>query len=334
MVVTAAITGTIIASTNEQEVVDGGRTIIITLTGANWIGLLGDDNADTQALIDAFVAAFTPITGWNNIVQDELTHAAVTRTSDTVMTIVMPGFADYDIIVNELITLTIPDTLFNEFDEVGGPGDITLTLQIPPMGPVTVVAVAGAIDNEEFKAPDLQIPGMGPVSVVAVEQSPTQTAFPAAFLQIPAMGGVSVTARLTGIVWPISTVQASVVKPGGVSGGHAIILFVPVVTVSLVIAPKMGTDLFVTPGPVVAVTAIVAFVGVAFSNQFVKPTPVVATTVAVAPLSINERQTVSPSPVAAASAVVAPVYAFTNQYVGPGPITAATVIVGPIVHSP
>ena len=86
--VTATITGTVVSSANEQNVVDGGRTIIITLGGnAFWVAILGANNSATQALIDGLDSDKSETLGWNLIVRDTLTFAAVTRNSNRIVTI-------------------------------------------------------------------------------------------------------------------------------------------------------------------------------------------------------------------------------------------------------
>ncbi|MEE8208768.1 MAG: hypothetical protein V3T88_07455, partial [Nitrosomonadaceae bacterium] len=85
----AALTGTATATIDEADIVTGGKTIIITLTGdtfkAAGTGPIGS-TADTQALIDGFDAASSPTNGLNNEVRDKSLTSEVVRTSDTVAT--------------------------------------------------------------------------------------------------------------------------------------------------------------------------------------------------------------------------------------------------------
>jgi hypothetical protein len=109
---TAALTGTITASIDEDDIVTGGKTIILTLTNDTWIaagtGPIGS-TANTQALIDGITAAASPTNGWNNEIRDgSLTTAQVVRTSSTVCTITLVADAGYDIAATETITATIP----------------------------------------------------------------------------------------------------------------------------------------------------------------------------------------------------------------------------------
>jgi len=110
--VSAALTGTAIAGgVIEAELVAGGETIIITLTGDTWAaagtGPIGS-TADTQALIDGLDSAQSESTGWNAEIRDKEVTTAVVRTSDTVATITLTASAAYDITADETITLTIP----------------------------------------------------------------------------------------------------------------------------------------------------------------------------------------------------------------------------------
>jgi hypothetical protein len=108
---TSALTGTITASVTESDIVNGGKTLIITITGDTWkaagTGPIGS-TADTQALIDGFSAASSPTNGWNNEVRDKAATTEVVRTSATVATWTVAAQAGYDITAQETITGTIP----------------------------------------------------------------------------------------------------------------------------------------------------------------------------------------------------------------------------------
>lgn len=109
--VTSVTTGTAVPTQTEAEVVTGGKTIILTLTGDTWVaagtGPIGS-TADTQAIIDGLTAASSPTNGWNNEVRDKEVTTAVVRTSATVCTITLTASAAYDISSTETITPTIP----------------------------------------------------------------------------------------------------------------------------------------------------------------------------------------------------------------------------------
>jgi len=107
----AALTGTVTASITESDIVTGGKTIILTLTGDTWVaagtGPIGS-TADTQAIIDGIDSAQSEGTGWDAVVKVGIDIADVVRTSSTVCTITLDAEATYDITAQETITATIP----------------------------------------------------------------------------------------------------------------------------------------------------------------------------------------------------------------------------------
>lgn len=107
----AALTGTITAATTEADIVAGGKTIVLTLTGDTWVaagtGPIGS-TADTQAIIDGITSAQAEAAGWNAVVKVGIDIADVVRTSATVCTITLDPEATYDITAQEVITTTIP----------------------------------------------------------------------------------------------------------------------------------------------------------------------------------------------------------------------------------
>ncbi len=134
--VTAALSGTVTDDT-EEDVRAGGSTILLTLVNDTWVlpafqpvgtngvfqmdsgpiqavgthGILGLTPAFAevrQAIIDGLDSAGAETLGWNNEVRDALDVSTVVRTSDTVVTVTLPAFANYDITANETITATVP----------------------------------------------------------------------------------------------------------------------------------------------------------------------------------------------------------------------------------
>lgn len=108
--VSAALTGTSTTAT-EANIVTGGRTIILTLTGDTFLaagtGPIGS-TANTQALIDGIDSAQAEAAGWDAVVKVGIATTDVVRTSSTVATITLPAFATYNITATETITATIP----------------------------------------------------------------------------------------------------------------------------------------------------------------------------------------------------------------------------------
>lgn len=114
--VTAALTGTALAGgVTEAQIVTGGETVIITLTGATWIGAAGF-NAVRQAIIDGMVAAASPANGWNVRIKGAAAVTTVVRTSNSAVTFTTPAAAAYSVSADETITVTIPKAAIDLVD--------------------------------------------------------------------------------------------------------------------------------------------------------------------------------------------------------------------------
>ena len=107
---TAALSGSVVPSAAESEIVAGGETLVITLTNDTWDPTVGDDNTITTDLIAGIDSDLGETFGWDAVVRDGLTFNDVVRTSDTVVTITLPAFASYNIGADETITVTVPAT--------------------------------------------------------------------------------------------------------------------------------------------------------------------------------------------------------------------------------
>jgi len=107
----AVVTGTATASITEADVVAGGKTIIITLTGDTWIAAgAGSFDLQRDEILQGLDSAQGEALGWNAKVRDLEAVGAVVRTSDTVVTITLSASATYDITAQETITVTVPGT--------------------------------------------------------------------------------------------------------------------------------------------------------------------------------------------------------------------------------
>lgn len=107
----AALTGTAISGgVLESEIVTGGDTIIITLTGDTWVAAGATFDAQRQNIIDGLDSAQSEAAGWNVEVRDKEVVGAVVRTSDTVVTVTLTAAAAYVITADETITVTVPAT--------------------------------------------------------------------------------------------------------------------------------------------------------------------------------------------------------------------------------
>jgi hypothetical protein len=150
--ITATMSGTLVSgSPRENDIVDGGYTIVLTLSSDTWkaagTGPIGS-TADTNALIDGIQAATSPANGWNTHVCNTagagvVSSANVVRTSDTVCTITLPAAASYDITADETITATIPTAAVNiAGSPVVASPTATVTYDVP-----ATVAVTGTADG-------------------------------------------------------------------------------------------------------------------------------------------------------------------------------------------
>lgn len=110
VVVSAAISGTITASVNEADIVAGGKTLIITLTGDTWVAAGATFDAQRQNIINGITSAQAEATGWNAVPKALQGVAGVVQTSSTVVTITWDAFATYNITGQETITVTVPAT--------------------------------------------------------------------------------------------------------------------------------------------------------------------------------------------------------------------------------
>lgn len=128
----ATVTGTATENISESDIVDGGKTIVITLTFDTWKSDIGENNGNTQGILDGIDGDVVGGTGWDNEIKAQLDYTMLTRTSDTVVTIVLPSAPDYDITAGENVTVTVP------------PGGVT-SVKAPFMAG-SLIVVANKID--------------------------------------------------------------------------------------------------------------------------------------------------------------------------------------------
>jgi len=100
------LTGTAVPTQTESDIVTGGKTIILTLTGDTFVtgsssedGIAGGSDSDIAA----------SGTNWDSLIKTDLDNTnVVLSVGDTVATITLPAYASYDIPATETITWTIP----------------------------------------------------------------------------------------------------------------------------------------------------------------------------------------------------------------------------------
>lgn len=102
---TAALTGTATSSINESDIVTGGKTVILTLTGDTFVtgttsedGIAGGSDSDK-----------TGANKWDALIKTDLDNTDVVLSGgNTIATITLPAYATYDTDEQETITWTIP----------------------------------------------------------------------------------------------------------------------------------------------------------------------------------------------------------------------------------
>ena len=126
----AVITGTITASVTEADIVAGGKTLIITLTGDTWIAAgAGSFDLQRDEIIAGVDSGQSETFGWDLVPKVLQSLGGVVRTSDTVVTITWDAFATYNITATETITVTVPGTAV----VLGGSLVATPTFTITPI---------------------------------------------------------------------------------------------------------------------------------------------------------------------------------------------------------
>lgn len=103
----AAVTGTI-TTAQETDIVSGGKTIVMTLSGDTWVAAGATFDAQRQNIINGLVSSQSETYGWNNEVKAKQGVAGVVRTSNTIVTITLDAEAAYSISSGETITATVP----------------------------------------------------------------------------------------------------------------------------------------------------------------------------------------------------------------------------------
>lgn len=106
---TVLATGTMVPTSTETNIVDGGRTVILTLTGDTFVtGTTSEDGIAAGS--DSDIAASG--TNWNSLIKTTLDNTDVVISTTTVAndtaTITLPAFGTYDIPATETIDWEIP----------------------------------------------------------------------------------------------------------------------------------------------------------------------------------------------------------------------------------
>lgn len=143
-VITAELSGTI-TNADEDDIIEGANTILITLQNDNWVAAGTAFDNQRQNIIDGLDAATSQTLGWNNLIRDTaLDVTDVTRVSDTIVQIDLPAVPGYAISTAEVITCTIPASalLLSNSAVVAGS-----TFTIKPQEHQTTVTLSGTLDG-------------------------------------------------------------------------------------------------------------------------------------------------------------------------------------------
>ena len=116
----AVPSGTIVVAGGiiESDIVTGSKTLVLTLDGTTWDADIGDAGDETTALIAGIDSDKAEAGGWDAKVKAVLAHGDITRTSATVVTIILPAIADYEITASETVTVTIDATCVASATEI------------------------------------------------------------------------------------------------------------------------------------------------------------------------------------------------------------------------
>jgi hypothetical protein len=104
----AAVSGTITPSATENEIVSGGKTIIIDLNNDTWVAEGTSFNDIRQDIINGLNSSGSDPNGWNNEVRAKQGVTGVVRTDNDTVTITLDAQSGYNITSDETITVTVP----------------------------------------------------------------------------------------------------------------------------------------------------------------------------------------------------------------------------------
>ena len=139
----ATLTGTVTDDT-EQDIRDGGSTIILTLVGATWGAAGAAFEAQRQNIIDGLDSDQAEAGGWNAVLRPSIPVTGVVRTSDTVVTITLPAEPGYAILADENITAIIPASATDDLVAIVAEPAFTITRLPPPFFPQVEASSTGS----------------------------------------------------------------------------------------------------------------------------------------------------------------------------------------------
>lgn len=150
------VSGTIFDA-EEQDIRDGGRTILLTVANDTYV--LGLFDSLRQTLINGLTSDGVEATGWNAEVRDKMPVTSVVRTSSTLITVTLQAAASYDIATAETITCTVSHFLLTSFYLPPNPDDDIVGTPTFAITPVEVRRAGGGRGRRRRKPRTVVIGG-------------------------------------------------------------------------------------------------------------------------------------------------------------------------------
>jgi hypothetical protein len=298
---TVAVTGTAVAGgVLESEIVTGSETIILTVTDDTWVATVGDDNGITDALIAGIDSDGAEAGGWDIQVKGNMVFGDVTRTSATVVTIILAAEAAYAITSDETITVTVPATALTDgIEKTGSP-----TFDVTNEGVTHAVTITDSVGIADTTAPIKTVPVMIAETVgIADTTSPVKTV-PATITDVVGIAdevsrAVAASRTITDAVGvsdnvaSVKTIPVTITDSVGLVDGTARAIeilrtvtdsigltdtTVPVKTIPVIVIDSVGITDATTPVKTVSVV-ITDAVGISDVTAPVKTVPVTVTDV-------------------------------------------------------
>lgn len=164
--VSLAITGTLVSlpTETEQDIRDGGETMILTLTGDEWATGVESDPTLANALINGINGSGT---AWNSVVKPLINASHITRNSNTRITLTLPAAPAYEIDAAESITVSAAASTLQYLTT----GSVTGSpaMNIVPLG--ASIEVSGTIQSGSFNTEEKIREGGGTIILTVSEDT-------------------------------------------------------------------------------------------------------------------------------------------------------------------
>ena len=128
----------------DSEIISGGRTLTITLNGADWDPTISTNKSKQTALLKGFVTT-EQTKEWAKVTS-AFKNAGTFVLNGKQLSIVFPSVGDYSIIRNQDLTITIPKTvLFNSKADIAVFGKLSITV---PGTPNTLISFDELLEED------------------------------------------------------------------------------------------------------------------------------------------------------------------------------------------